>query len=55
MYDNCNLNMTLYSLVFILILLIFTKIGYLINKLDIERYLGTMPKVRNIAIKLLIK
>lgn len=45
----------LYPLVMILILVIFTKIGYLINKSDIDRYLGTMPKVKNIATKLLIK
>ncbi|MBP3354247.1 MAG: oligosaccharide flippase family protein [Bacteroidales bacterium] len=45
----------LYPLVIILILVIFTKIGYLINKSDIDRYLGTMPKVKNMAIKLLIK
>lgn len=45
----------LYPLVIMLILVIFTKIGFLINKTDIERYLGTMPKVKNMAIKLLIK
>lgn len=49
------LDVLLYPLVIMLILVIFTKIGLLINKKDIERYLGTIPKLKNIATKLLIK
>lgn len=49
------LDILLYPFVIISILVIFTKMGLLISKSDIERYLGTMPKVRNIATKLLIK
>lgn len=42
-----------YPLLIIITFIIFTKLGMLINKDDLERYLGLMPKVKNIASKIL--
>lgn len=49
------LDVLLYPLVIISILVIFTKIGFLITKIDINRYLGTIPKAQSIATKIFIR
>ena len=45
----------LYPLVIILILITFTKFGMLLNRVDLERYLGLMPKIKNVASKILFR
>lgn len=45
----------IYPLLTILILVIFVRVGLLINRADVERYLGTMPKIKNKVILLIKK
>ena len=49
------LDILLYPFVIISILVIFTKMGLLISKSDIERYLGTIPKLQNMVTKIFIR
>ena len=44
----------LYPLLIIITFITFARFG-LINRVDIDRYLGTMPKIRDIAKKFLLK
>ena len=44
-----------YPLIIIATFIIFARFGLLVSKVDIDRYLGSMPKVRDIANKILFK
>lgn len=44
-----------YPLIIIATFIIFARFGFLVSKVDIDRYLGAMPKIRDIAKKILFK
>ena len=45
----------LYPLMIIVTFIIFTKLGMLLNRKDLDRYLGTVPKVGDLASKILLR
>ena len=46
-------DVAIYTLIIIMLLILFTKRGLLISKSDIDRYFGTMPKLKTIVNKIL--